>query len=182
MKRYSNSGFTLLEAVMVMAVAILLAGMTLPVFTNAMKNYYQSATVSAAAGALQTTRFQAIMRGYPYEVVFTPSTLSYQFFNEVPPATTFSLVVPQTGSATTPLPSAGGVAMTVVTCSVPLTNWACTPATDLQTSTATTITYTFLGNGTVTTNPVGVGLQIKNSVKSNTIWISGVGDVGTSSP
>ena len=166
MKRYSNSGFTLLEAVMVMAVAILLAGMTLPVFTNAMKNYYQSATVSAAAGALQTTRFQAIMRGYPYEVVFTPSTLSYQVYAETSGATcppTFSAV-----GAATPLPSAGGVAMT-----------------------GTTITYTFYGSGTVygvvpTASPclpaAAPALQIANSVKSSTITVSGVGDVSTSSP
>jgi hypothetical protein len=34
----------------------------------------------------------------------------------------------------------------------------------------------------VTTNPAGAGIQIKNSVRSNTIWISGVGDVQVSSP
>ncbi|MGO8791813.1 MAG: Tfp pilus assembly protein FimT/FimU [Terriglobia bacterium] len=182
MKRYANSGFTLLEAVVVMGITVLVGAMAIPVFSNAMKSYYQSATVSAVAGAIQTTRFQAIMHGYPYEVVFTPSTLSYQLFSEVPPATTYSLVVPQAGSSTTPLPSAGRVTMTVFTCSVALTNWACTPSPDLVASTATTITYTFSANGTVTTNPVAVGLQISNSVKSNTVWVSGVGDVGTSSP
>jgi hypothetical protein len=172
----------MIEALMVVAIGLLLGGMAIPIFTNAMKNYYQSATVSAAAGAIQSTRFQAIMQGYPYQLVFTPSTLSYQLFTEVPPATKFSLVVPLTGSPTTPLPSAGGVTMTGVTCSVALTNWACTPASDVSTISATTITYTFYANGTVTTSPAGVGVQIKNSVKANTIWISGVGDVGTSSP
>lgn len=175
MKRHTNSGFTMIEALMVIAICMVLAGIALPAFTNAMKSYDQSATVSATAAALQTTRFQAIMRGYPYEVIFTPSTLSFQLYSEIPPATTFSQVA---GSATTPLPSAGMVTMTPVTCSVPLTNWVCTPASNLQIYNGSTITYTFLANGTVTTSPVGVGLQIKNSVKSNTLWISGVGDVG----
>ena len=175
MKRHSNSGFTMIEALMVVAICMALAAIALPPFTRAMQVYDQSATVSAAAAALQTTRFQAIMRGYPYQVIFTPSTLSYQLYSEIPPATTFSQVA---GSVTTPLPSAGKVTMTPVTCSVPLTSWVCTPASDLQTYNGSTVTYTFLPNGTVTTNPVGVGLQIQIPVKSNTLWISGVGNVG----
>jgi type II secretory pathway pseudopilin PulG len=172
----------MVETLIVVAITIIIAGIAIPIMGNAMKSFQQNASVSAATGAISTTRFQAIMRGYPYQLVFTPSTLSYQVFNEVPPASTFSLVVPATGSSTTPLPAAGGIAMTGETCSVPLTNWACTPTSDIQTISGTTVTYTFSANGTVTTTPSGVGIQIKNSVKSNTIWISGVGNVGTSSP
>lgn len=166
MKRYSNSGFTMIEALMVVAVGILLAGIAMPIFTNAMKNYYQAATVSAAAGAIQSTRFQAIMHGYPYQMVFTASTLSYQIYTEsagvsCPP------VFSASGKAV-PLPSAGSVSMT-----------------------GTTATYTFYASGTVygtvaTTSPctpaAAPTLQIKNSVKSNTITVSGVGDVSISSP
>jgi len=176
-KRYRNSGFSLIEALIVVAITIVLAGIAIPVFSNAMNSYRQSATVSAASGAVSATRMQAIMRGYPYELIFTPSSLSYQLYNEVPPATTFSLVTPGTGSATTPLPNAGQVTMTgLVSCTAPPALTGCTAMT------GTTITYTFNANGTVTLSPAGVAMQIKNSVKTNTIWVSGVGNVTTSQP
>jgi len=124
-----------------------------PMVTNGVNSYRQSAAVSAATGAISATRFQAIMHGYPYQLVLTPSSLSYQIYNEVPPATSFSLIVPAQGSSTTPLPSAGGITMTLVTCSVALTNWACTPSSDQTTGTGTTLTYTFAANGTVTASP-----------------------------
>jgi hypothetical protein len=131
-----------------------------------MNSYRQTAAVSAATGAISATRFQAIMRGYPYEIIFTSSSMSYQVYSETSGATcppTFTAV----GSAV-PLPSAGGISMTQATA-----------------------TYTFLSNGTVygamaTTSPcLGAAvptLQVKNAVKSNTITVSGVGNVSTSSP
>jgi prepilin-type N-terminal cleavage/methylation domain-containing protein len=178
-KRHLNAGFTLIEALIVVAISVVLAGIAIPTFMTTMRSYNQSATVAAAAAAISSTRMQAIMRGYPYEVVFTPSSLSYQIYNEAPPAATYSLVVPQIGSSTTPLPNAGGVTMAGwVSCTVtsPPTLTGCTAMA------GTTVTYTFLANGTVTSNPAGVGLQIKNVVKSNTMWVSGVGNVSTSSP
>ena len=111
-------------------------------------------------------RFQAIMRGYPYEIIFTSSTMSYQVYNEPSGATcppTFSAL----GTAI-PLPAAGGITMT-----------------------QSSATYTFNANGTVygpvsTTSPCPntaiPTLQIKNSVRSNTITVTGVGNVQTSSP
>ena len=187
MNRHSGRGYTLIEAALVVAISLAATVMAVPIITNAGNSYRQSATVSATSGALAATRFQAIMHGYSYQLVLTPASLSYQIYNEVPPATSFSLIVPAQGSSTTPLPSAGGITMTLVTCSVALTNWACTPSADQTTVNSSTLTYTFAPNGTVTTSPTGtspagVGIQIKNSVKSNTMWISGVGDVGTTSP
>lgn len=175
----------MIEMLVVISISLVMVGIAIPTFNNAMYSYRQAAAVSATSGALSSTRFLAIMKGYPYQLVFTTTTMSYQIFNEVPPATSYSLVTPATGSATTPLPSAGALTMTSVACSVALTNWACTPTSDQTANTgtgSTTITYTFLANGTVTSSPASAGIQIANTVKSNTIWISGVGDVGTSSP
>ena len=155
------AGFTMIEVLIVMAIAIVLAGIAIPITTNAMNSYRQNAAVAATTSAISATRFLAIMRGYPYQLVFTSSSMSYQVFNEVPPASTFSLVTPSIGSATTPLPAAGGISMT-----------------------GTSFTYTFSANGTVTStaSPAGTAMQIKNSVKSNTITVSGVGNVSVSSP
>ena len=155
MKRHTSAGFSLIELLIVIAISIVLAGIAIPVFTSAIKSYDQTATVSAATGAIESTRFQAIMHGYPYQLVFTSSTLSYQTFNEVPPAATFSAV-----GAAIPLPAAGGVAL----------------------NGAATFTYTFFANGIVTVTAGQPNMQIANSVRSNTITVSGVGNVSTSSP
>jgi glutamate dehydrogenase/leucine dehydrogenase len=52
------------------------------------------------------------------------------------------------------------------------------------TMTGTSFTYTFSANGTVTSlaNPAGTAFQLENSFQSNTITVSGVGNVSTSSP
>jgi len=152
-RTHSNSGFTLIESLIVVAVSLVLAGVAAPIFTNAIDNYRLSATVSAATGAIQSARFQAIMKGYPYQLIFTSSNVSYQLYNEVPPATTFSTVGPAN-----PLPSAGPITM----------------------NGATTFTYTFSPNGIVTWSPSQPNMQIANAVKSCTITVSGVGNVSTS--
>ena len=172
MKRNSNSGFSLIEMLIVIAIAMVLAGIAIPIFGNAMNSYRESAAVSAVTSAIQATRYQAIMHGYPYELVFTSTGLTYQIFNEVPPATSFSLVTPGVGSATTPLPSAGGIVMTgLVGCTT--TN----SLTNCTTMTGTTITYTFAANGTVTVSPGIALIEISNSVKYSLIAVSGVGNV-----
>lgn len=162
MKRRMNKGFTLIEALIVIAISLVLAGIALPVFLGAMNNYRLNAAVSAAAGALSTTRFQAIMHGYSYQIVFTSSGLSYQVYNEVPPATTYSAV----GSAI-PLPSAGPIAMTG-------TNFTCT--------------FTANGIAACAANPGGASsfqlklMHLTTVVKSNTITVSGVGNVSVTNP
>jgi Tfp pilus assembly protein FimT len=186
--RRLGSGFTLIEAVLVVAISLGMTVFAVPMVTNGVNSYRQSAAVSAATGAISAIRFQAIMSGCPYQLVLTPSAMSYRVSSEVPAIGTVGCLTSFTNSsASVPLPSAGSITVTLVTCSVALTNWACTPLTDQTTVSGSTITYTFSPNGTVTTSPAGtspagVGLQIKNSVKSNTLWMSGVGNVGTSSP
>ena len=165
-KRLTNSAFSMIEIMIVIAISILLAGIAIPIMTNAMNSYRQNAAVAAASGAISATRFQAIMRGYPYEIIFTSSTMSYQVYNEPSGATcppTFSAL----GTAI-PLPAAGNITIT-----------------------QSSATYTFNANGTVygavsTTSPCPNSaiptLQIKNAVRSNTITVTGVGNVQTASP
>jgi prepilin-type N-terminal cleavage/methylation domain-containing protein len=172
MKRNSHAGFTLIEILIVIAITMVLAGISIPIFGNAMNSYRESASVSAVTGAIQANRYQAIMHGYPYQLVFTTTTMSYQVFNEVPPATTFSLVTPGVGSATTPLPSAGAIVMTgLVGCATTTSLTSCT------TMTGTTITFTFSANGTVSVSPGAALIEISNSVKKSLIAVSGVGNV-----
>lgn len=183
MKRRANVGFTMIQTLVVVAIIGVLSAISIPVFTNTMNSYRLNAAVSAAKGAISATRMQAIMHGCEYEVVFTLSSMSYQTFSEVPSTagTVGCLTSFSNGTTAIPLPD-WQLAMEVYTCSVPLTNWSCTPSTDLLASSSTTVTYTFFPNGTVTVSPASAGMRVANTIQSNTIWISGVGDVETSSP
>jgi type II secretory pathway pseudopilin PulG len=144
----------------VVAIIGVLAALAIPMTLNTIRNTRLSAAVSSATGAIQSTRYLAIMHGYPYQLTFTTSTLSYQVLNEVPPATSFSNV----GTA------------------IPI-------STPEAATLSRTITMQFAANGTVTevtTPPNGVSpltFQITNSYgRSNTITVSGVGNVSVTSP
>jgi prepilin-type N-terminal cleavage/methylation domain-containing protein len=185
-KRHSNSGFSLIEILIVIAIALVLAGIAIPAFSTAMNNYRITAAVSATTGAIQSTRFQAIMHGCEYQLVFTPSTMSYQIFSAAGAIgataclSTPVLVTPAQGSATTPIPSVGPITATgLVSCTSATSSVAgCTA----MPSTTTTITYSFYANGTVTLNPSGVAVELKNSVKCSLIGVTGVGYVSVFIP
>lgn len=148
MKRSSNSGFSLIESLIVVAIGITLAAIAVPMTLNAMKAFKLSAAVGGVVGAIQSTRFQAIMHGYPYQLAINKDQLTYQLYNEVPPASTFSAV----GSAI-PIIRKGDVTINYSN------------------------TYTFKANGTVTLASGTDPFTITNGITTETLSVSGVGNV-----
>jgi type II secretory pathway pseudopilin PulG len=155
----------------VIAIACTLAAIAIPQFLNAMNTYRLSAAVSATTGALQSTRFQAIMHGCQYQLVITSATLSYQVYSETPAlgsGTTGCLGAFAPVPPGTPIPIASGYI----------------------TMSGTSFTYTFYPNGTVTmtSSPANTTLEISNrwqkhpSTIQNYIYVSGVGNVSTCQP
>src|ERR1700761_112764 len=71
-------GFTLLELVVVIAIAMILAGMAIPIIGNTMRVYKMRAAVTSVTGAISSARYQAIFHGCKTAIVFTASTYSYQ--------------------------------------------------------------------------------------------------------
>jgi len=163
-KQRANEGFSLIELLMVIAIVGILAGLAIPLTINAVRSYQLSAAVSAATGAIQSTRYAEIMHGYPgtgtpgygYQITFTPATNSYQVYNMVPPATTYSAVG-------TPVPISAPRSVTI----------------------NRTVTFQFAANGTVTetSNPVNMVFQITNAFGgSYHITVTQVGNVEVTSP
>jgi type II secretion system protein H len=92
LKKRVAAGFSLLEAVIVMLVALVMAAMAIPAARSAIASYELDAAVDSVTGAIQSTRYQAIMRGYPYQVDVNGTTNQIQVSSEIPPATTYSAI------------------------------------------------------------------------------------------
>jgi Tfp pilus assembly protein FimT len=103
-RAHPDAGFSLIEILFVMVVAMVMAAMAIPQTRAAMASYELSAAVESASGAIQSTRYQAIMHGYEYELAFDNTANTFQVLNEVPPAAAFTNVnsaVPISGDAIT---------------------------------------------------------------------------------
>jgi prepilin-type N-terminal cleavage/methylation domain-containing protein len=84
-------GFSMLELVMVMLIGTVLTAMAVPQVRSGINGYRLNSAVAMATRAIQSTRFQALKSGYPFQVVFTASTNSYQI-QDLPSGATYANV------------------------------------------------------------------------------------------
>lgn len=90
----SSAGYSAVEMLLVVTISIIMCAMAIPATRSAIATYQLTAAVDSARGAIQATRYQAIMHGYPYQVAFNPTGNTIQILSEAPPATTFTAVGP----------------------------------------------------------------------------------------
>jgi len=99
-----NCGYSLIEALFTVMIGLILAAIAVPSVNSGLNLYRLSGAVNASTWAVQSTRYQALMAGYPYQVVFTAATNSYQIQDLPVGAATYANVgtsVPLSGSPTT---------------------------------------------------------------------------------
>jgi Tfp pilus assembly protein FimT len=100
----ASAGFGLLESMIVIAIIMILVGMSIPKFINAIASYKLRAAADSAAWAMQSTRYQALQKGYTYELTINATNNTYQVLSRPVGTTTFSNVgsaVPMTSSPVT---------------------------------------------------------------------------------
>src|ERR1019366_3923878 len=73
----SSAAYSLIELMLVVAIAMVLGAMAIPQARSAIASYELAAAVDSASGAIQTTRYQAIMHGYPYQVAFSSANKTF---------------------------------------------------------------------------------------------------------
>lgn len=154
-----TDGFTMIELVVVLLIAMIVASIAIPVLGSAIRSYRLRSAAASATWAIQSTRFQALMESYPFQVTFqgdsSGNNPAYQIASEPPGNATFANV----GSA------------------VPLSGSA------VNLSQATVIQ--FKPNGTVLLtqggNPAS-SFQISYGGNSNTITVSNYGNLSITSP
>ena len=75
-------GTTLLELLVVLAVVGVLFAMAAPNFKNSFSSVHLSSATSAVSGAIQSTRYRAVVSGCQYQIVFSASTITYQLTSQ----------------------------------------------------------------------------------------------------
>jgi Tfp pilus assembly protein FimT len=95
-RRRPSQGFTLVELAMVMLIAMITAGFALPIVQTTVNKYQLKGATASATWAIQSTRFQALMEGYAYQVTFSGGTgginPTYQIASKTVGSTTYSNV------------------------------------------------------------------------------------------
>nr|HEV7955316.1 GspH/FimT family pseudopilin [Candidatus Acidoferrales bacterium] len=147
----SGAGYTTIEAAMVITIVMILVGMAIPKFVQAISNYKLRAAADSVAWAMQSTRYQALQKGYTYELTVNSANNTYQVLSKPVGASSFSNVgsavpltsSPVTISATTTLTFSPNGSVTVVTGSQTIT----------LTYSGMTETVTVTNYGSVTVTP-----------------------------
>ena len=122
-------------------------GVAVPIVRQTTALFRLNGAVSSVTGAIRTTRYQALMKGYPYRLAITPSTRQYQLLNDPERDGTFA----NTGTA------------------VPITSSAATI------SAATTLEFRPNGRVVATTGAMNLNLTYNGTTK--TIAVSNYGNV-----
>jgi type II secretory pathway pseudopilin PulG len=98
---HKNRGYSLVELIFAMLIIIILAALAVPQMGAVVFQYRLNGAVASATWAVQSTRYQAQMAGFPYQVVFTKATNNYQIQDLPPGAGAYANVgtaVPLSGS------------------------------------------------------------------------------------
>jgi Tfp pilus assembly protein FimT len=77
------TGFTALELLVAVAIGVIMTAVAVPTLLNTIRNYTLRSAVASFTGAIQTTRYQAIFHGCPYQVAFNKATLTYQVSGQI---------------------------------------------------------------------------------------------------
>ncbi len=80
--RRQSPGFSLLELLFTLAIGLVITAIAVPLVQNVVAYFKLRGAISAVTGAIQSTRYQAIFQGCPYQVVFTAATGTYQVQGE----------------------------------------------------------------------------------------------------
>ena len=136
-------GFSLVEMVIVVAIAMVVMAIAVPGIRRSLQYYSLRSGVTSLTGAIQSARYNAIFHGCKYQVVFASATKTYTVANQNPAPG---------GTACNAAFSAPGAAL-------PLMGRGVTLGSD--------VTMQFSPNGQIITVPAATPMQITMSYTSS---------------
>ena len=72
-----DSGFTLVECLVVVAIIIVMTSFALPLFYSTLANAKVRSATTSISGAVQVARYKALSKGVPYRITFDKTTGTY---------------------------------------------------------------------------------------------------------
>jgi Tfp pilus assembly protein FimT len=160
--RTLSAGFSLVETLVTIGIIMIVLTMSIPFINNNRRFYHLSQAMTAATGAIQATRYHAIMTGCPYSITFSAATTTYQVQTQVLTGTTPPACPPNEAWSNVGAPTPWAFSKDV----------SMTPTTTLQ----------FNPNGIVVATAGTTTFTLSNGYTTNTITVSGVGNVKVTSP
>lgn len=103
-KRSRAAGYTMIEVTIIVAIVFVLVAFAMPSMFSTINLYRLNDAAGSAAGVIQSTRFQAIMQGYPFQLTFSAANNTFQIASEPMGTSSFVNVggaVPLSGSPIT---------------------------------------------------------------------------------
>jgi prepilin-type N-terminal cleavage/methylation domain-containing protein len=166
--RRRSQGFSLIELVIVVAIILITIAVAIPMATSTIKFYQLQSGVTSMTGLVRATRFRAMSSGYPYQIVFTKSSSTYQIQQDTAVSGSFANVTSPGSSGTMSGTS------TNITLGADLT---------MQFSPSGAVKYVTVVGGVTTaqscSNSAGANCQIALTYgsKTKTITVTGFGNV-----
>jgi len=74
----NSGGFSLIEMLVMVAIGTILTIMAIPSVRTGLRNYRLEGAISSVTWAVHSTRYQALMEGYPFQVVLNSVANTYQ--------------------------------------------------------------------------------------------------------
>jgi type IV fimbrial biogenesis protein FimT len=90
--RNASAGFTMMEMLITVAILMVLTAFGVPQMLSTIDTFKLNAAANAATWAIQSTRYQALMKGYPYQLTFSTANNTYQVTSEPGGTASFSAV------------------------------------------------------------------------------------------
>jgi type II secretory pathway pseudopilin PulG len=113
-------GFTVVELLFVCLIGLVMTAMAVPLVGNVTSYFRLRGAISSVTGVIQSTRYQAIFRGCPYQVVFLAAANTYQIQNQCPTGGAFvNACLP--AAAACPMPLSGSATPVTLGADITLT-------------------------------------------------------------
>jgi Tfp pilus assembly protein FimT len=151
MKRKKDlAGFTLVELLLVIAFTLIMLALSVPTVRMTVASFHLDGAVDTVSGTIQSTRYLAIMHGYPYQVDINSTTNQFTVLSEAPPATAFTAVGNAVSISTAPVVVGVGTASSSNTGHLIL-QFKANGSVSITSGQATPISLTVAYNGTTKT-------------------------------